>query len=261
MHQEEMPPFRGYRGAERYGGPDEGRRQWEYNRGYGSRDVYNQPSAGEFRGRYGAMQRGYPGEAPRYADDYGRNAPAEYGYDYGSEGRGPGAAQQPWQSEERESDYNARWDRRRVDAYGLAYPGSSYANREAAPGPHVGRGPRGYRRSDERIREEVSDRLTEHSWLDASELEVRVEQGVVTLTGFVDSRQQKRLAEDIAESVSGVQDVRNELCVHDHAAGAESTGAAAGTRTSAQPASNAASQPAEREPQRAGTPNNRQTTV
>ena len=75
-------------------------------------------------------------------------------------------------------------------------------------GPHAGRGPK---RSDSRIREDVVDRLTDHPWLDASNIEVEVDQSEVTLSGLVDSRQDKRLAEDVAESVPGVIDVHNQL--------------------------------------------------
>ena len=39
---------------------------------------------------------------------------------------------------------------------------------------HRGRGPRGYTRSDERIREDVNDRLTDDGWLDASDIDVQV---------------------------------------------------------------------------------------
>jgi hypothetical protein len=80
-----------------------------------------------------------------------------------------------------------------------------------ARGPYAGRGPRGYRRSDERIREDVCDRFTEHGWLDASDIEVDVAHGEVTLTGLVASRAAKRLAEDVAESVSGVVEIHNQL--------------------------------------------------
>jgi osmotically-inducible protein OsmY len=80
-------------------------------------------------------------------------------------------------------------------------------------GRHTGRGPKGYRRSDERIREDVSDKLMEHPDLDASEIEVKVSNGEVTLSGLVDSRWAKRLAEDIAESSTGVRDVMNQLRV------------------------------------------------
>ena len=78
-------------------------------------------------------------------------------------------------------------------------------------GQHRGRGPKGYQRSDARILEDVNDRLTEDPHLDASEIEVRVENREVTLTGTVNSRFEKRHAEDLAESVSGVTHVQNNL--------------------------------------------------
>jgi hypothetical protein len=81
----------------------------------------------------------------------------------------------------------------------------------ATPGPFTGMGPRGYVRSDEDILQDVCDRLTANGRLDASNIEVNVHDHVVDLKGSVDSRQDKRLAEDIAESVFGVDDVNNRL--------------------------------------------------
>lgn len=78
-------------------------------------------------------------------------------------------------------------------------------------GPHRGRGPRGYQRSDERIREDVCEWLTEAHDVDASDIEVEVVAGVVTLSGTAENRYAKRLAEDLAESVSGVREVQNNL--------------------------------------------------
>ena len=94
---------------------------------------------------------------------------------------------------------------------------SQSAERWRVPGPHVGRGPKGYQRSDERMREEISDRLTAHGLVDATDVEVRIEQGEVTLTGFVDSRDAKRAAEDCAEDVQGVREVHNHLRIRSHA--------------------------------------------
>jgi osmotically-inducible protein OsmY len=82
---------------------------------------------------------------------------------------------------------------------------------------HRGRGPKGYQRSDARILEDVSDRLTEDPHIDASEIEVLVTGREVTLTGTVNSRFEKRHAEDIAESVSGVTHVQNNLRVQQYA--------------------------------------------
>jgi hypothetical protein len=78
---------------------------------------------------------------------------------------------------------------------------------------HRGRGPRDYTRSDARITEDLNERLTDDDDLDASNITVRVNDGVATLEGTVESRWLKHRAEDIADSCSGVKDVRNELRV------------------------------------------------
>jgi BON domain-containing protein len=80
-------------------------------------------------------------------------------------------------------------------------------------GRYVGRGPKGYRRSDERLLEEISDRLMAHPDVDASDIEVKVEGGIATLCGTVENRYQKRIAEYVAEDVMGVDDVSNQLKV------------------------------------------------
>jgi len=81
----------------------------------------------------------------------------------------------------------------------------------ARPGGFRGRGPRGYHRSDERVREDVCEALTDNDELDASDLDVGVSSGEVTLSGLVDDRRSKRLAEDVASSCRGVKDVHNLL--------------------------------------------------
>jgi osmotically-inducible protein OsmY len=75
----------------------------------------------------------------------------------------------------------------------------------------LGRGPKGYRRSDERIREDICEALMQHPGIDASEFEVTVKEGVVTLKGTVPDRWMKRASEWVADRVSGVRDIRNEL--------------------------------------------------
>ena len=74
-----------------------------------------------------------------------------------------------------------------------------------------GRGPKNYQRSDERIREDICERLTHDERVDATEIEVQVQGATVTLEGSVDDREQKRRAEDVAESVRGVREVQNHL--------------------------------------------------
>lgn len=80
-------------------------------------------------------------------------------------------------------------------------------------GPHRGRGPKGYKRSDERIHEDVCERLMHDRFIDASNVEVAVSNGEVTLSGTVSSRGLKRRAEDLVEMASGVTHVQNNLRV------------------------------------------------
>jgi hypothetical protein len=87
---------------------------------------------------------------------------------------------------------------------------SSYGERQA-PGPYEGIGPRNYRPSDERIREDVCMRLTQHGQIDASEVEVEVNEGEVTLSGTVEDRRIKRMVEANVELIGGVIDVHNRL--------------------------------------------------
>ncbi|GFE74541.1 BON domain-containing protein [Novosphingobium sp. TCA1] len=78
---------------------------------------------------------------------------------------------------------------------------------------HRGRGPTDYTRSDERIREDVNDRLTQDWRVDATNIRVLAKDGEVTLDGTVGSRHAKRRAEDLADEVSGVKHVQNNLRV------------------------------------------------
>jgi osmotically-inducible protein OsmY len=95
-------------------------------------------------------------------------------------------------------------------------------------GEYAGRGPKDYRRSDDRIREEICDALTDDPWVDASDVAIRVENGEVTLTGFVPDREQKRRAEDDAERISGVHEVINQLRVSRESSGGQGQPSQAG---------------------------------
>lgn len=74
-----------------------------------------------------------------------------------------------------------------------------------------GKGPRGYRRSDTMIKDDVSEALYRSTKVDASHIEVFVKDGYVTLKGKVDTREQKKIAESTLENLVGVEDVYNEL--------------------------------------------------
>jgi hypothetical protein len=106
---------------------------------------------------------------------------------------------------------------------GSGYTGSGYG--QAAPddyGParresQFGKGPKGYVRSDERLKEELSDRLMRDFEVDASDITIDVRNGVATLTGSVINRQTKHYVEDLAERCVGVRDVENRLTVRPRA--------------------------------------------
>lgn len=86
-------------------------------------------------------------------------------------------------------------------------------NKQPQQGRFLGVGPRGYKRSDDRIYEEVCEVLAQDPGIDASDIDVGVKDGTVTLAGSVDSRFAKRQVEDCIEGVSGVNDVINNIRV------------------------------------------------
>jgi osmotically-inducible protein OsmY len=107
--------------------------------------------------------------------------------------------------EDRDRDEARWWNERSGQSGGDIYSAQS--------GQFRGRGPRGYRRSDERIREEVCECLTDDERIDATNVQVDVKDCEVTLSGSVNSREEKRRAEDLIERLSGVKDVHNTLRV------------------------------------------------
>jgi hypothetical protein len=102
----------------------------------------------------------------------------------------------------RNYDYNRNEFGRETDYYG-----------RRQWGPYSGYGPAGYSRPDDKILQDINDRLTWNGQIDATDISVTVTAGTVVLNGSVDSRRDKRLAEDIADTVSGVWDVQNQLRV------------------------------------------------
>jgi osmotically-inducible protein OsmY len=115
-----------------------------------------------------------------------------------------------------EAESQGEFDQREVDygqgqGAGAAWTGRGERGGSSMQTGYAGRGPKGYQRRDERIQEEISDRLMADNWIDASNIEVSVKGGEVTLSGTVDNREAKRRSEDIAESVMGVREVMNQI--------------------------------------------------
>ena len=76
---------------------------------------------------------------------------------------------------------------------------------------HRGKGPKNYVRSDQRVFEDVCEALMQQDAIDASEITVAVDQGVVTLDGSVVTAHMKELAEEAIMDLPGVKSVRNML--------------------------------------------------
>lgn len=202
---------------------DEGRNRDRYSqrrpsKGYGRSGDYDtqEPRSSRERGysNYGA-ERDYDnygraaGEARGERRDEGRSGfgwPAELGYP-------PAPGYAPYGDRTRVGSSYSDEDRGFLERAGDEFR-SWFGDRDARhrrEQDHRGRGPKNYARSDERIREDVNDRLTEDVWIDASEIDVTVAEGEVTLAGTVQDRRAKRRAEDIADDVSGVKHVQNNL--------------------------------------------------
>jgi osmotically-inducible protein OsmY len=76
-----------------------------------------------------------------------------------------------------------------------------------------GKGPKGFTRSDDRLKELICESLTDDHDVDASEVSVDVKDGKVTLSGTVAERRQKYLIEEFVEETGGVKEVENQLRV------------------------------------------------
>ena len=123
------------------------------------------------------------------------------------------------------SDFGPARDARHAPA-GHAAPGTDMGMGERLdPGPHFGKGPKGYKRSDARIHEDVCDAIANQGHIDATSVEVKVASGIVTLIGTVHERHDKRGLEQLVEHVRGVEDVHNEVRLARSGAVAERSGA------------------------------------
>ena len=91
------------------------------------------------------------------------------------------------------------------------YPGGALDDQIKAS--HRGKGPKGYRPSDERLRKRICERLTDDPFIDASDIEVSVANGEATLSGTVETRRMKFSVEELVADIAGVISVENAIRV------------------------------------------------
>lgn len=83
----------------------------------------------------------------------------------------------------------------------------------SSPSQVARRGPKGYTRSDERIREDISETLLRCDDIDCGDVAIDVKDGRVTLEGTVPERFMKHAIEDIADACPGAVDIDNRIHV------------------------------------------------
>jgi hypothetical protein len=240
---------RGQRSRESFGRgyEDEGRREMQFGREHeeiGRGQTWRSGSQSYRSPEFGPQ--GYRGQSPQWQSQGG------YGQSRGESSRGfsgesggygsPGYGSQSFES--RESGYPSGWgygQERSGQSFGRGFEGidrsaglrgtqgfgqtsgytgyseGQFGTPSRTRGRYTGRGPKGYIRSDDRIKEDVNDRLEQHGEIDAWEIVVMVQNGEVTLEGTVPDRRTKRLAEDVVEDSPGVKQVHNRLRIQGNA--------------------------------------------
>jgi osmotically-inducible protein OsmY len=197
----------GWQQSGSYGNEQRNENDWTRNQNYGSGGSQNQDWQQSRNTNYGSQY----GTSGSYEGRFDRG----YGQGYGSGNRGYGSqnyGNQNYGSSGQDRDW---WDRTKDEV--SSWFGDEDAERrrrvDRIQGPHRGKGPKDYQRSEDRIREDVCDRLSDDDYVDASNIQVQIQSNEVILTGSVGSREEKRRAEDVVESISGVRNVENRLRV------------------------------------------------
>jgi hypothetical protein len=202
----------GYQGRGYEGGGRNENQGWD-SRGYG----------GDFQGQGRGMGRGYEGGMNRRFEGgrgmdmgfEGQNRSYEGGMNRAFEGIGMNRG---YENESR--GYEGGGMNRGYEGGGMnrGYEGGmsgqgQYGQQGNRQQGFRGQAPKGYKRSDERIQEDICDRLMHQDNIDITDVEVKVSGGEVTLTGTVPNRQIKHAVENLADAVAGVNDVHNQLRV------------------------------------------------
>jgi len=191
---------RDYNREDRY--RDDQNRDWEHHRWESSRE---RERHGGDQGFEQPMDRGYNHSGNRYVS-HDRSDYTDRRWD---RDRGRTATDIDYnRNDAQRNDYTRNWG---AQAFGNV--GTGFGGGLSESGRHTGRGPKNWQRSDDRIREDVNEELTRNPEVDATEIDVQVSGGEVTLSGSVDDRHEKREAEECAWRVSGVKDVHNQIKV------------------------------------------------
>ncbi len=147
----------------------------------------------------------YPGGA-QYADESGRRDARRLAHF--DETRS-------WDPEDRDDLWRrgAYGSRLYGNVVGAATPSGTAGLARYGRGGAERRGPKGYVRSDDRLRDDICERLSDQTWIDLSRVDVHVDDGRVRLEGEVPDRFSRYAIEDIADGAWGVKEIDNRLRV------------------------------------------------
>ncbi len=183
-----------------------------------------QADRGPYRGRgFSSFAQQSLGHAPYWHSAFGEsNEPHYFGAGSQGYGGGPSFTGGTYGYADRRSDaprfQEIGFNRGNYPEGPGGVGGFEYSNRPPMWGSSRERrryrtGPKGYQRSDERLREDISERLMQADHIDSSEVTVQVLGGKVILEGTVPDRYMKHEIEDLAVSAPGVQDIENRIRV------------------------------------------------
>ncbi len=195
---------------------------------------------GPGHGRHGRREEAGGPDAPARRP---RGGPPEVQGADASRGHHPGRDERvldrgrPWRGAGRMAETDVRYGGTQPAGHGpgvenMAPPWDGYSTSRTRPEDHEaghggftagglqrrgerrrGKAPRGYQRSSERILADLCDGLL-RSWVDAEDVDIRVRDGVVLLSGVVRSADERQATEALAHEVLGVKEVINDIRVH-----------------------------------------------
>jgi len=205
----------GHQGEQQFRSQNDGsqRNRWQgSNEGQGG--SYQRSGS---QGNHGPNSQGFHNQS-----GFGRGGNTSFGGDEGMTGFGygpPGNRGEHGYESQGQPQQHRGFDGNQGNAGSRGGQQEAFDNRSGTDtnrnrGQFIGHGPKGYKRSDERIQDDVCEALSQHGELDASEIECKVKDGEVTLSGTVNDRKDKRLAEDIVENCFGVNEVNNQIRVN-----------------------------------------------
>ncbi len=210
---------------------------------YGSAGQYEQGGYG--RSRYGQREQGgYGGGSSYQREGFRGEQQRSYG-EFREPGRSSSAQWRPEESSRQRQGYGQRYESQSFDQpYPRGFQSESGSSQGATRygsggqgyseyGAHRGKGPKGYTRSDDRLKEVICEKLTDDPMIDASEINVEVTSQIVKLTGTVDDRSTKYEVEELIERCGGVKDIDNQLRVRSASSQRSQMGSQGGSMESA----------------------------